>query len=79
MTNELKQTCEISFKLNNKEDLPDINKAINDFININDDIHISIDKYYEDDNYNYFLVIAVYHDDKHLSKITKLKKEEQNK
>lgn len=78
MTNEIKQTCEISFKLNNKEDLSDINEAINDFINIDDDVHISIDKYYEDDNYNYFLVIAIYHDDKHLSKITKLKKEEQN-
>lgn len=76
MKNEIKSTCEISFKLNNKENLPDINEAINDFINIDDVVHICIDKYYEDDNYKYFIAIAIFDNNENLSKLAKLKKKD---
>lgn len=77
MENEIKQTIELSFKLNPKDigEYEDVQKVINDFISKDNIVSINIDTYFEDYYYKYFMVIAIFDDDKNLSKITKLKKE----
>ena len=77
MKNEIKSTCELSFKLNPKDigEYEDVQKVINDFINKDNIVSININTYFEDDDYKYFIVIAIFDDNENLSKLAKLKKE----
>ena len=70
---EIKQNIELSLKLNPK-DIQNINEVINDFISKNNIASINIDKYFEDDDYKYFIVIAIFDDNENLSKLAKLKR-----
>ena len=72
---KVNKTINLKYKIN-PENIENMDEVLKDFIYMDDILHISVDKYFEDENYKYFMLIATLEpeQDAFMSKLLKIRK-----